>query len=256
MGLTKMVDYGDYCEPLLLEHFGAESVDSYDNSDYESATRICDMNQPLTPARQYDTIIDAGTLEHVYNVPQALRNISALARPGAQILHILPANGFCGHGFWQFSPELFFSLYSEANGYDETEVFLAHLSDESCWYQVHKPDRGKRVDVVTSKALHVMVRSRLLRPFSHASVQQSDYAHEWARASDDGRGRAWDARAYEGAKQSLRKMPLLYWAGQLAQRRLTSLFKVTSLSPLNRGLTRVAIGDAAPRRSLDRLGPG
>jgi hypothetical protein len=254
MGLAEMVDFGDYCEPLLLEHFGAESVDSYDNSDYEAATCIWDMNQPIVPTRQYDTIIDAGTLEHVYNVPQALSNVSALARPGAQIIHVLPANGFCGHGFWQFSPELFFSLYSEANGYDDTEVFLAHVSDETCWYQVRKPDRGKRVDVVTSKALHVLVRSRLRGPFSHASVQQSDYAHEWAEASADDRGRNSDAGAYEIAKQSLRKMPLLYWAGQLAQRRLLSLFRPTALSPLNRGLTRLAIRDAEP--SLDRRGRG
>ena len=246
IGLREMVDHGDYCEPLLLGHFGAESVDSYDNSDYEAATCIWDMNQPIVPTRQYDTVIDAGSLEHVFNIPQALRNVSALARPGAQILHILPANGFCGHGFWQFSPELFFSLYCEANGYGETEVFLAEVADETCWYRVRQPDPGKRVDVADSKALYVLVRSRLLRPFSHASVQQSDYAHRWSRESGAGRGRNGDAGTTEVTSPSPRKLPLLFWVGVLAQRKLTALFKPTSLSPLHPALTRIALPDAEP----------
>ena len=234
IGLPKMVDFGDYCEPLLLGHFGAQSVDSYDNSGYEAATRIWDMNQPLVPTRQYDTVIDAGSLEHVYNIPQALSNVSALANTGGQILHILPASGFCGHGFWQFSPELFFSLYSEANGYGETEVFLADLSDEACWYHVRKPDPGKRVDVVTAKALYVLVRTRVVGPLSHARVQQSDYAHRWERES---------AAVTAMTSQPPRNLPLLSGLALVAYKRLSSWFKPTALSPLNPGLTRVPLRD-------------
>jgi hypothetical protein len=247
LGLANMVDFGDYCEPLLLQHFGAEQVDSYDYSDYEGATFTADMNQPLTPTRQYDTVIDAGSTEHVYNAPQALRNVSELTKVGGQILHILPANGFCGHGFWQFSPQLFFSLYSEGNGYGQTEVFVADLADERAWYQVKRPHGERRADVVTSKALHVLVRTRLLRPFSHASVQQSDYAHEWARKSPGdplpAGGGATAPAVPRAGKPSHHKLPVLYWVGWLSLKKLKSLWRPTSLSSINPSLTRISLGD-------------
>lgn len=173
---------GKYCEELLRRYFGSKSVDSLDNSDYEGASIVHDMNQPLPSdiVGLYDTVIDAGTLEHVYNIPQALKNCSALCKPGGQILHILPANNFCGHGFWQFTPELFFSLYSSENGYSETEVFLADVCKIDKWYKVKKPRKGQRVNVHTSNRLHVLVRTVLAREdFSHKDVQQSDYITKW-----------------------------------------------------------------------------
>ncbi len=120
-----------YCEDLLLRFFGATRVDSIDYSEYESASFVHDMNRPLpaTLEGQFDTVIDSGTIEHVFNAPQAFDNVSRMCGPGAQILHVLPANNFCGHGFWQFSPALFFALYSKANGYAGTEVFIADLAD-------------------------------------------------------------------------------------------------------------------------------
>ena len=246
LGLTATIDFGAYCERLLTEHFAASAVDSYDNSDYESATHVQDMNAVIAPGRKYDTIIDAGCLEHVYNVTQALKNISALANPGAQILHVLPANGFCGHGFWQFSPELFFSLYSEANGYCETEVFLADLANERSWYQVKKPQGGKRADVVTSLELYVLVRTCLAKPFSHDHVQQSDYAFAWNRTSPA----AVDAAAIEVGKRDVEKpksrlMTDLSWAARLTYRNVLSLFRRTSLNAINPYLTVIDIRDRA-----------
>lgn len=171
-----------YCEPLLLNYFGASQVDSVDNSDYEQATLIHDMNQELPDhlMNQYDTVIDGGCLEHIYHAPQALKNCSSLLKPGGQLLHILPANNFCGHGFWQFSPELFFSLYSKENGYIDTEIFLANLADHTKWYKVNQPIAGKRVEVIGKQILYVLVRSiKQGAEFSHQAVQQSDYIYEW-----------------------------------------------------------------------------
>ena len=171
-----------FCEPLLQKYFGATSVVSIDYSDYENATLIHDLNREIPESLQgrFDTVLDAGTLEHIYQIPQALRNISLFLRPGGQILHALPANNFCGHGFWQFSPELFLSLYSETNGYAETEVFLADLGDIERVYQVRKPSQGKRVNVLSCRELYVLVRTVLTKSnFTHHHVQQSDYLHLW-----------------------------------------------------------------------------
>src|ERR1035441_3166291 len=94
---------------------------------------------------------------------------------GGQILHVLPANNFCGHGFWQFSPELFFSMYSEVNGYRGTQVFIADLSNEYCWYEVRRPHNGERANVTSSTPLYNLVRTQKTSFFSHENIQQSDY---------------------------------------------------------------------------------
>ena len=182
MGLREDYDHGKYCDSLLLRHFGADCVDAWDYSDYEGANHITDMNKPLKDIQSpYDTVIDAGSLEHVYNAPQGLLNVSELCRDGGQILHILPANNFCGHGFWQFSPEVFFSLYSESNGYLATRVFLASEYRTDIWYEVAKPNDGQRANVISFTPVFVLCRTMKVRKPCHENVQQSDYVHVWQR---------------------------------------------------------------------------
>ena len=169
-----------YCENLLIAKLGAYSVESIDDSGYEGATHIFDMNKTLPAASKYDTVIDAGTLEHVFNVPQALLNVSTLCADRGRILHILPANNYCGHGFWQFSPELFFSLYSEKNGYSDTRIFLVSLDDWDTWYECVKPNgsRGEFRSIGRAPLL-IMAATTKSGAFSHQDVQQSDYIAAW-----------------------------------------------------------------------------
>lgn len=170
-----------YCEGLLAAAFGAECVDSFDYSDYEGCTFVADFNHPLIVPRQYSTVIDFGSTEHIYNVTQALKNISSLCADGGQILHCLPANNWCGHGFWQFSPELFFSLYAQHKGYSETQVFIVNLNDKATWYEVVPPRNGKRVEICSATPLYVLVRTVKRGDFSHENVQQSDYTVLWSK---------------------------------------------------------------------------
>jgi hypothetical protein len=180
IGVGTEYKHEKYCDSLLLQHFGATCVDSWDYSDYEGASHIADLNKPLDEGvSTYDTVIDAGSLEHVYNAPQALRNVSELCCDGGQILHSLPGNNFCGHGFWQFSPELFFSLYSESNGYAQTRVFLASEYRTDTWYEVAKPEHGQRANVMSFTPTFVLCRTVKARKSCHDSVQQSDYIHIW-----------------------------------------------------------------------------
>lgn len=204
-----------YCEQLLKTYFGSNTVDSVDKSSYEDASIIHDMNQPLPSNLHaiYDTVIDGGCLEHIYNIPQALKNCSVFCKPGAQILHILPANNFCGHGFWQFSPELFFSLYSNANGYQDTEVFLAYSSDTSKWYKVNPPQNGRRVSAFSSIELSVLVRTVLRGVhFSHDNVQQSDYVYEWTKSASNwlDEKNPQNLGQMQKAKKFIRQSPLLF----------------------------------------------
>ncbi|MCC2654430.1 MAG: hypothetical protein K0Q60_4596, partial [Microvirga sp.] len=167
--LESAAQYTGFCEPLLYDHFKAQL----------GATYLTDMNHPIKHDRQYDTVLDYGTLEHIYNIPQAMKNLSSLCREGGQILHVSPANNHCGHGFYQLSPELFFSIYSRANGYADTKIFLADTDDQRHWYVVKEPSHGKRVTVASRCPLYVLVRTCRSGPFAHDQVQQSDYLHVW-----------------------------------------------------------------------------
>ena len=111
-----------YFEPLLQQWFGAGTVDSVDASAYEQASVLHDMNLPWRDGQpgigSYDAVLDFGCLEHVFDFPVAWRNCVALCRVGGHLLHSLPANNLAGHGFYQFSPELFFNLYQAKNGFE------------------------------------------------------------------------------------------------------------------------------------------
>jgi SAM-dependent methyltransferase len=172
-----------YCETLFQTCLGSTSVDSIDVSTYEKATIIHDLNLAFNyDGEKFDTIFDGGCLEHIYNIPEALKNLSKLCKIGGQILHVLPTNNQCGHGFWQISPELFFTLYSEKNGYSETEVLLGDTTDPNWTYKIDPPPTGKRHDIQHPNPLYVMVRTVLKQEnFNHTNIQQSDYILEWEK---------------------------------------------------------------------------
>lgn len=179
-------EYFGYCESLLIDYFGSTSVESVDNSNYENATFLWDMNKIIdskTITKKYDTIIDFGTLEHVYHINNALYNVSKFCKPKGQIIHVLPSNQFCGHGFWQMSPELFFSLYSEKNGYEQTEIFMFDTIDTKSIIKLEPPSDGKRILINSNNPLYVAVRTVLSdNSFSHDDVQQSDYLYLWGNS--------------------------------------------------------------------------
>jgi hypothetical protein len=233
-----------YCEELFIEYFGATKVDSVDNSGFEEATHIHNLNEriPKELWQKFDTIIDGGCSEHVFNAPQALLNYSLFCKPGGQIIHILPANNFCGHGFWQFSPELFFSLYSRTNGYSGTEIFLADLSDTKRWFQVMEPSNGQRVNASSSTALYVLVRTVLQRiDFSHSNVQQSDYVFEWGNARS---AEQIPLVSPTGFKKKLKEVPIAYKWLSRANRvylQFTRPRIETGLNPKNAGLKVVQV---------------
>lgn len=194
-----------YAESLLIQGFGSACAESMDHSSYEGATIIQDLNLPFTkPPPTFDTVIDCGTLEHVFNIPQALANLSELCAESGQILHVVPAANFLGHGLYQFSPELFFSYYSEKNGYRDTEVYLANTTPQAYWYRAFPSKNGERHEMLTRSQFLICVRTTKNKTAAATKeVQQSDYLHSWARGpgSNDSR-----------IKKALRNSPALYYA--------------------------------------------
>jgi hypothetical protein len=150
-----------FCEELLERYFGAKSISSIDASDREKPTFVHDLNESIPPTLedQFDTLLDYGTSEHIFDVAQAFRNYSKIIEEGGQLIHVLPADNFNGHGLWQFSPEFFYSLYARHNGFEDTEVFIADLSDERYWYKVPQPTNGGRVMFSTVNPTYILVRT-------------------------------------------------------------------------------------------------
>ena len=68
-----------YFDEFARHRYPGVSVDHLDGSDYQGAAIIQDMNLPLTDENRalsgcYDVILDGGSLEHFFDVPQAIRN--------------------------------------------------------------------------------------------------------------------------------------------------------------------------------------
>lgn len=245
----KAYRFGDFCERLLQDEFAAKEVHSFDASDYEKATFIHDFNKRLEHSELYDTVIDLGTSEHIFDIAEALRNISRLCAVGGRILHVLPADNFNGHGFWQFSPELFFSLYSEKNGYKGTEVYIAEVRNSTIWYKVTPPRGGKRVEFASRSSTYVLVATRKNKEVTDPSVQQSDYVVDWSEGNSK-------ASRPQGKKNAVRSavVSAVDRAPALSRFARSALFNVRSvLSDFRRAnapsrdpaaFTKIAIGSA------------
>jgi len=104
----------------LFKSLGFSEVKSMDFSEFESADYIFDLNNGEIPEdliEKFDVIIDGGTIEHVFHIPNALTNIHKMLREGGRIIHFSPSSNQIDHGFYMFSPTLFHDFY-KTNNYD------------------------------------------------------------------------------------------------------------------------------------------
>jgi hypothetical protein len=167
-----------YCEPLLIA-LGANNVASVDFSDYENATYVADLNVSVELGRNFDTIIDSGSLEHIFDVASAFRNLIKFCKVGGMIIHILPVNNLNGHGFWQFSSDLIFSIYSKENGFRNTKVFYASGIDFSQWYEVTEARPGSRIEVASVEPIILLSVTVKADEVELISVVQPFYKNAW-----------------------------------------------------------------------------
>jgi hypothetical protein len=169
-------------------------VDSMDASDYEGANIVHDLNLPIPPAlrERYDLVWDGATLEHVFNFPVAIFNAMHMVKVGGHLLLETPTNNQCGHGFYQFSPELFFRLLTPQNGF---ELLRVYLRMNNRFYHVADPIKvHDRVELLSAYGAYLMVHSRKIgaTPEQIVIPQQSDYPVQWdAPAKSEGRAKAF-----------------------------------------------------------------
>lgn len=95
--------------------FGITDVHALDVSPYEGADLLFDLNSPELPEKwrgQFDLVLDGGTLEHIFSVGQAMKNIASLVKRGGFIYSIVPCAGWVDHGFYSISPSFFQDFYA------------------------------------------------------------------------------------------------------------------------------------------------
>ena len=114
---------------------------SVDVSDYEGADILFDLNSGDLPSHLHSAaglVVNGGTLEHVFHVPNALSNITKMLKPGGCAIHILPCHNTVDHGFYQFGPTIIFDYY-EAAHFDILECAGLKIFPRS--------DTSERIDV-------------------------------------------------------------------------------------------------------------
>lgn len=121
---------GEIDDKKLFELLGFDSIDRIDYSDFEGAEHIVDLNKDGLPKNllgQFDLVLDSGTLEHVFHIPNVLKNIISLAKVGGRIIFLSPSSNHMDHGFYMFSPTFFVDYFS-ANKFDIETCYVVRYS--------------------------------------------------------------------------------------------------------------------------------
>lgn len=108
----------------VLEQLGCK-LDVFDIVRERGCEILLDLNEPILTRSHsapkierfaYDVVLDVGTIEHCFNIAQAVFNIADLAGDGGYVIHENPFN--CGnHGFYSLNPTFYEDFYAR-NGFE------------------------------------------------------------------------------------------------------------------------------------------
>lgn len=218
----------------LIRAMGATGVETMDYSGYQGATILHDLNQPAPDhlREQFDIVLDGGTLEHVFNVPVALASCMRMLKRGGRFLAVTVANNWCGHGFYQFSPELFFRAFSKDHGFSIVEMYVGDADGRRHRAVADPAAVRSRVELWTSAPVYLLVHARrdeIREPFVTAP-NQADYERDWSGTTTTrtiDRRAAW--KAWPGVRQLLAARARRYWR----RRRQASLDDLRFFRPVD-----------------------
>lgn len=183
----KRITASVFADPLF-QQLGFSTIHSMDYSDFEGAQLLHDLNKPIAEQHKntYDVVMDGGTLEHVFNFPVAIDSCMKLVKKNGHLIMVTPSNNLFGHGFYQFSPELFYRIFSEENGFAIVEIFV-NGKKPGTWYAVSDPRQvGERVVLQNGYATELIVIARKTNEAGGmlSTPQQSDYRVLWDKFSE------------------------------------------------------------------------
>ena len=195
----------------LFQALGATKVSTADASAYEGADFIHDFNDPIPLSwhQRFDTVFDGGSLEHIFNVPTALANEMNMLKVGGRFLSAVPANNWLGHGFYQFSPELPYRVFTPENGFRMEIAYFTEMRPNHEFYEIEDLSRKAGGEIGTTNTNtnmdYIATKLEHVTPFRRWP-QQGDYSRAWDKAEA--------ARASKAPAQGART-PLRQWLRQL-----------------------------------------
>ena len=177
-------DGGQYAD-ALFRFIGCQSVTSLDMFGHEGSAISHDLNVPISDDREqsFDFVFDGGTIEHVYNVPQAFLNVSRLLSIGGLFILVGGANNMLGHGMYQFSPELLWTTFCSGNGFVVERMTLVDTFGFPSPRDAESPAAaGRRLEIGrTANPTYIMMAARKTSDRPRLTGYQSDYAAQWAK---------------------------------------------------------------------------
>lgn len=93
---------------------------------------IIDLNFPIQDIYKdkFDIIIDSGTTEHIFNIPQVMINILDMLKINGFVCHNTPFSD-PNHGFYSFSPTFYIDFYEDHGA----KIINATFTQEDCHTQ-------------------------------------------------------------------------------------------------------------------------
>lgn len=88
--------------------------------------KVVDLNYPHDLGK-FTLVIDPGTIEHCFNIGQAVMNAANAVIPGGHIIHTPPMT-LMNHGFWNVCPTALWDFY-EQNGWT-IKTFMAIVTND------------------------------------------------------------------------------------------------------------------------------
>lgn len=129
----------------LFKSMSFERISVLDYSSFEGAEIKYDLNRidlPHNLQENFDVIIDHGTMEHVFHIPNCLNNMFKMLRVGGRMTHSSPSSNCLDHGFYMFSPTFFYDFYS-ANKWEINSILVIAMSPrqetEPFFYTEYEP---------------------------------------------------------------------------------------------------------------------
>lgn len=114
---------------------------------------VHDLNSPIHKdlEKQFDVILDGGTLEHFFHVGIASESIHRVLKVGGAAIHLCVMNNTFNHGFYQISPTALFSTYK---AYEYEDLSMAWFSTAKKFLPEGKTIETKKI-LETSDINHI-----------------------------------------------------------------------------------------------------
>ena len=161
----------------LFSYLGCDSVVSMDYSNYEGSEIIHNMNNPVPEEyyEKYDVIFDGGTIEHIFDVKMCFHNVKKMLKKNGIFISVNGANNHLGHGFYQFSPDLYRAVFSNQSGYNIVEMHIKAANIDALPLDITKFEPWQSNIVTSQEQQYISVIIQKIKDIDAIDPQQPAY---------------------------------------------------------------------------------